>query len=219
MSMTKYVAVDTKVELLYIDNEHPDDCENTIWCKGKVKKVRKHATEYTSGDIYVEVDILFNDGEYVKNVRLYDSDFGTNEYGAWRFYDNKMQKIVTDMYQKLKEIEELEDLREDPDYQDSDDEEEYEDSDDDEDDSDNSDNNDEEDTDEDYTDEDYTDEDDDDNNNEINTLKCKLRTVSMWNVMSSFAFTVVAMMFVFHIYNDDCEKLTPKPYVCRLFRF
>ena len=217
-SISSYVRLGMKIEMLYSES-CDDDKSNPepVWFVGKVKKVRKYGKEYSTGDKYVETDILFEDGEYVKKTRLYDSDFGTSEfeYGAWRFH-GRMQEVVSDLYDTVKEYEELDDIRQDPDYEDSscDETEEY--SDDDE----NSESNIEsvESNDEEFNQSHESDEIDDLEKDKFRLISNKMHTTSMYNAVLAFSMAVLAMTFFMHVSIEQCTFQNHKGYICRLLR-
>lgn len=207
MSMSKYVRVGMKIDFLFVNPDVEvddviidDDVVKSTWCEGKIKNVRRYGTEYSTHDKYVEVDILFDDGEYVKRHRLYDSDYCIDdeniENTSWRF-SGVMQELINDLYTKVKDYEENEDILDDPDYNESDCDldsgSEYE---------------------EDHENEtnvenqEMEQETDDETSDNVTMLDIvnKVNSTSMFNMVLAFTMTVFTIAFLIHVSVDQLQR-------------
>lgn len=110
-SVTRYVKVGTNIEAWYVDTT--DDGPDTHrWFQGIVKKVHKYGEDRFGR--YVECDVLYDDGELVKEQVFYDGDYGED---VWRF-SGELGRLVGNLVSYVDELEDRDE--EDPDYEDTD---------------------------------------------------------------------------------------------------
>lgn len=111
-SVSRYVRLGTEVEAKYIDSE--DD--EYRWFQGLVKRIRKYNNDNYGR--YVECDVLYDDGEYVKCERFYDCDYGDD---VWRF-SSHLAPLVQNLLGKIDELEYQQYFEDDESYETSEDE-------------------------------------------------------------------------------------------------
>lgn len=112
ISPVSFIKPSVEIEAKFLN----DEGDKYIWYRGVVTKVHKVHSSPTGR--YIDCDVLYDDGEEVKNSIFHDVDFEEDNDDSWRFAEawSKLIKIVE---QKNKEIEwlreEIEDLL-DPDF-------------------------------------------------------------------------------------------------------
>jgi hypothetical protein len=124
VSVSRYIKTGTEVEAKYVD---PNSDDETRWYQGIVKKINKYGEDDCGK--YTECDVLYDDGEFVKNWRFYDEDYGDE---VWRF-SSHLASLIDALLMRIKELEgeEVEDEELDEDEAVDEDEEENEDEEDD----------------------------------------------------------------------------------------
>ena len=71
-SVSRFLVTGSEIEVRFVDPENP---EHHRWYCGVVKTAR-YGTDVNGS--FAECDVLYEDGEMVKEQRLYDDDFGDN---------------------------------------------------------------------------------------------------------------------------------------------
>ena len=112
-SVTRYVKVGTNIEAWYVDIEQSskkglwsdtsDDgrgSDTHRWFQGIVKKVHRYGEDRFGR--YVECDVLYDDGEMVKEQVFYDGDYGND---VWRFAGD-LGGLVSNLVSYVEELEE-----------------------------------------------------------------------------------------------------------------
>lgn len=94
-SVSRYVKEGIHIEAKYIDG----DDDEYRWFQGLVKRIRKYNND--SYGRYVECDVLYDDGAYVKGERFYDCDYGDD---VWRF-GSHLACLVQNLLSKIEEME------------------------------------------------------------------------------------------------------------------
>lgn len=81
---SKFITIGTEIQALFVD----EDGESLKWYKGIVTRV------VGQNDGFVRCDVVYDDGEVVKDTELYDVDFDSGDYeDAWKF-DNEISHLV-----------------------------------------------------------------------------------------------------------------------------
>lgn len=114
-SVSRFLVNGSEIEVRFVDPENPDHLR---WYCGVVKKVRYGGD---ANGAYAECDVFYEDGEQVKEQRLYDDDFGDE---LWKF-DTPLSNLIKNMKDEIEALEdEIENRDSDYDGDDSDDEDE-----------------------------------------------------------------------------------------------
>lgn len=94
-SVSRFLVNGSKIEVRFVDSENP---EHHRWYCGVVKTVR-YGTDANGS--FAECDVLYEDGEKVKEHRFYDDDFGDE---LWKF-ETPLSNLIKDMKDKIEELE------------------------------------------------------------------------------------------------------------------
>lgn len=95
-SLTKFIKKGFTIESKFVNI----DDDRMDWYKGVVTKVNKYGEDRFG--CYVECNIQYDDGELVKNHRLYDTDYGDE---VWRF-DTKYRELIEHLFDTVNLFEE-----------------------------------------------------------------------------------------------------------------
>jgi len=115
-SVSRFLVKGSEIEVRFVDPDNPDHLR---WYCGTVEKVRYGGD---ANGAYAECDVLYEDGEQVKEQRLYDDDFGDE---LWKF-DTPLSNLIKAMRDEIEALEEQYGI--DPNYDSDDSEDEDEDS-------------------------------------------------------------------------------------------
>lgn len=96
VSVSRYIKTGTEVEAKYVD---PNSDDETRWYQGIVKKINKYGEDDCGK--YTECDVLYDDGEFVKDWRFYDEDYGDE---VWRF-SSHLASLIDALLMRIKELE------------------------------------------------------------------------------------------------------------------
>jgi hypothetical protein len=94
-SVSRFVKDGVQIEAKYIDG----DDDEYRWFQGLVKRIRRYNAD--SYGRYVECDVLYDDGAYVKGERFYDCDYGDD---VWRF-GSHLAPLVQNLLSKIEQLE------------------------------------------------------------------------------------------------------------------
>lgn len=115
-SVSRFLVTGSEIEVRFVDPENP---EHHRWYCGVVKTAR-YGTDANGS--YAECDVLYEDGEKVKEQRFYDDDFGDE---LWKF-ETPLSDLIKNMKDEIEALEEQYGI--DPNYDSDDSDEDEEDS-------------------------------------------------------------------------------------------
>lgn len=76
ISPSTFVREDERIEVFFLDG-------TSGWYKGRVSSIGHYGKDKHGR--YVECEVVYEDGDVIKDTRLYDDDFNTDSPDAWRF--------------------------------------------------------------------------------------------------------------------------------------
>ena len=94
-SVSRFLVTGSEIEVRFVDPENP---EHHRWYCGVVKTAR-YGTDVNGS--FAECDVLYEDGEMVKEQRLYDDDFGDE---LWKF-ETPLSNLIKNMKDKIEDLE------------------------------------------------------------------------------------------------------------------
>jgi hypothetical protein len=95
-SVSRFLVKGSEIEVRFVDPENPDHLR---WYCGVVEKVRYGGD---ANGAYAECDVFYEDGELVKEQRLYDDDFGDE---LWKF-DTPLSNLIKAMKDEIEALQE-----------------------------------------------------------------------------------------------------------------
>jgi hypothetical protein len=194
VSVTKFVKPGCIIEAQYIDNNDDDDRKR--WYVGSVVKVHEYGKDDYGN--FVRCNVMYDDGEFVKDEMFYDDDYGDE---TWRLSSNShLVQCVLETLECMMDADNADDNADDTDHTNHTDDTDDTDDDDDDDDDDDGDG-----------DNDGDDDDDEDNEDDGDYNGCKEVT----NYKNTIVPVVINVMFTVAIAAFGTVILTQINTICK----